>query len=209
MSVVRPQARSLRTGPEPGSGATPSGFERGLRPASGGRGDGFRCKAFATPATWPGPWVGRRLRNREQGRAGMAARGHGGSQPAVIVRVLTAQVPPGRVGQFNVSMRRQLAILRDQPGLVYVKLARRLESGGGEEVVLFEEWRDPDSVYAWAGDDLSRPRLLPAAFDAASEIMVTHYEALDIGLEDDPADASRATGAAEGSPGAGSRRPGA
>lgn len=103
----------------------------------------------------------------------------------MIVRVLTAQVAPGRVGQFNVSMRRQLAILRDQPGLVYVKLARRLERGGGEEVVLFEEWRDPDSVYAWAGDDLSRPRLLPAAFEAASEITVTHYEALDIGLEDD------------------------
>ena len=103
----------------------------------------------------------------------------------MIVRVLNARVRPGRVGQFNVAMRRQLAILRDQPGLVYVKLARRLEAGGGEEVVLFEEWRDPDSVYAWAGEDLSRPRLLPAAFDAAEEITVTHYEALDIDLDDD------------------------
>ncbi len=103
----------------------------------------------------------------------------------MIVRVLTAQVPPGRVGQFNVAMRRQLAIIKDQPGLVYVKLARRLDSGGGEVVVLFEEWRDPDSVYAWAGEDLSKPRLLPAALDAAEEITVTHYEALDVGLEDD------------------------
>lgn len=104
----------------------------------------------------------------------------------VIVRVLTARVRPGRVGQFNVAMRRQLAILRDQPGLVYVKLARRLDSDGGEEVLLFEEWRDPDSVYTWAGEDLSRPRLLPAAQEAAEEVSVAHYEALDIGLDEDP-----------------------
>ncbi|HYL40856.1 MAG TPA: antibiotic biosynthesis monooxygenase [Candidatus Binatus sp.] len=103
----------------------------------------------------------------------------------MIVRLLTARVPPGRVGQFNVAMRRQLAIMRDQPGLVYVKLARRLEPGGGEVVILFEDWRDPDSVYAWAGDDLARPRLLPAALDAAEEVSVTHYEALDIALDDE------------------------
>ena len=48
-------------------------------------------------------------------------------------------------------MRKLLPIMREQPGLVYLKLARRLEADGGEEVVLFEEWRDPDSVYAWAG----------------------------------------------------------
>jgi heme-degrading monooxygenase HmoA len=103
----------------------------------------------------------------------------------VIVRVLTAQVRPGRVGQFNVAMRRQLAIMREQPGLLYLKLARRLDGLGGEEVVLFEEWQDPDSVYAWAGEDLSRPRLLPAASDAAAEVTVTHYESLDGGLEGD------------------------
>jgi hypothetical protein len=106
------------------------------------------------------------------------------------------------VGQFNVAMRRQLAIMRDQPGLVYVKLARRLEVGGGELVLLFEEWRDPDSVYAWAGDDLSRPRLLPAAADAAAEITVTHYEALDAGLEEDLVGGGSATGG-EGVPGGG------
>jgi heme-degrading monooxygenase HmoA len=102
----------------------------------------------------------------------------------VIVRVLTARVRPGKVGQFNVAMRRQLEIMRDQPGLVFVKLARRLERGGGEEAILFEEWRDPDSVYAWAGEDLSRPRLLPAAHDAAEVVYVTHYESLDVGLDE-------------------------
>ena len=98
----------------------------------------------------------------------------------MIVRVLTAHVRAGRVGQFNAAMRRQLPLMREQPGLVYLKLARRLEADGGEEVVLFEEWRDPDSVYAWVGDDLSKPRLLPAATESADHVIVTHYEALDI-----------------------------
>jgi heme-degrading monooxygenase HmoA len=110
----------------------------------------------------------------------------------VIVRVLTAHVRAARVGQFNAAMRRQLPLMRDQPGLVYLKLARRLEADGGEEVVLFEEWRDPDSVYAWVGNDLSKPRLLKAAIEAADHVTATHYEALDIGIDEvesaDPAD---------------------
>ncbi len=116
----------------------------------------------------------------------------------MIVRVLTARVRPGRVGQFNVAMRRQLAIMRDMPGLMYVKLARRLEADGGEEAVLFEEWQDPDSVYAWAGEDLSRPRLLPAAFDAVEEVTVTHYEALDVGIEEALPDGADPTGETPG-----------
>jgi heme-degrading monooxygenase HmoA len=99
----------------------------------------------------------------------------------VIVRVLTARVKPGRVSQFNSQIRQQLPILRAQPGLVYVKLARRLTSDGGEEVVLFEEWRDPDSVYTWAGADLSRPRLVPGAEDSLLDLQIVHYEALDLG----------------------------
>jgi quinol monooxygenase YgiN len=103
---------------------------------------------------------------------------------SVIVRVLTARVRAPRVGQFNAAMRKLLPVMREQPGLVYLKLARRLEPDGGEEVVLFEEWRDPDSVYAWAGQDLTRPRLLPAAAEAADSVTVAHYEALDIEPED-------------------------
>lgn len=98
----------------------------------------------------------------------------------MIVRVLTARVRPGRVGQFNNAMRQLQEQMRTQPGLVYVKLARRLQADGGEEVVLFEEWRDPDSVYAWAGQDLSQPRLVPGAFEAADSIAVMHYEVLDL-----------------------------
>jgi hypothetical protein len=56
----------------------------------------------------------------------------------LIVRVLRASVEPGRVGHFNALIRQQLPILREQKGLVYVKLARRLEIDGGEEVILFE-----------------------------------------------------------------------
>jgi heme-degrading monooxygenase HmoA len=108
----------------------------------------------------------------------------------LIVRILRARVKAGRVGQFNALVRRQLPILREQPGLVYVKLARRLEADGGEEAILFEEWRDPDSLYAWAGRDISRPRLLAGSDEDLAEVEVIHYESLDVG--DAPADGSGA-----------------
>jgi heme-degrading monooxygenase HmoA len=104
----------------------------------------------------------------------------------LIVRVLTARVKPGRVNQFNAQIRQQQQILRQQPGLVYVKLARRLEPDGSEEVILFEEWRDPQSVYAWAGADLSKPRLLPGSEEELVELTVTHYEALDLTTGEPP-----------------------
>lgn len=115
----------------------------------------------------------------------------------MIIRVLTARVRASRVGQFNAAIREQLPIMREQPGLLYLKLARRLEADRGEEVVLFEEWRDPDSVYAWAGHDLSRPKLLPAAEEAADEVRVTHYEALDTREAEDALES--ATAGADGS----------
>jgi heme-degrading monooxygenase HmoA len=104
----------------------------------------------------------------------------------VIVRVLTARVRAGRVGQFNIAMRQLQDEMRTQPGLVYVKLARRLQADGGEEVVLFEEWRDPDSVYAWAGQDLAHPRLVAGAYELAENVSVMHYEALDLEVGDPP-----------------------
>ena len=98
----------------------------------------------------------------------------------MIIRLLTAHVKPGRVSHFNAVIRTQLPILREQPGLVYVKLARRLEADGGEIVILFEEWRDPDSVYAWAGPNLARPRLPAGAEESLSDLQVLHYESLDV-----------------------------
>jgi heme-degrading monooxygenase HmoA len=110
----------------------------------------------------------------------------------VIVRVLNMRVQPGRVGHFNALMRRHLDELRGQRGLEYVKLARRLEPDGGEEVVLFEEWRDPDSMYGWVGHDLTRPRLPPGSQEVMSSVSVNHYEALDIvGLPEPPVDVER------------------
>ena len=97
----------------------------------------------------------------------------------MIVRVLTARVKPGEANQFNALIRDELRVLRAQPGLVYVKLARRFEPDGGEEVVLFEEWRDTRAVYGWAGPDLSKPRLLPGSEELLAEVRVVHYEALD------------------------------
>jgi hypothetical protein len=97
----------------------------------------------------------------------------------VIVRVLRARIRPGKVGAFNVIFRRQVPLLKEQPGLVYVKLARRLQPDGSEDVVLFEEWLDAASLYAWVGPDLSTPRLVEGSAELIDELVVAHYEALD------------------------------
>ena len=101
------------------------------------------------------------------------------SSAPVIVRVLRARVRAGKVAAFDALFRRQVDLLRAQPGLEYVKLARRLEPGGGEEVVLFEEWRNARSLYAWVGPNLAAPRLVPGARELIDALIVTHYEALD------------------------------
>jgi heme-degrading monooxygenase HmoA len=101
----------------------------------------------------------------------------------MIVRVLTATLKAERAGVFNELMRTQLPILREYPGLRYVKLCRRI-LGGEQEVLLFEEWRDTASLYNWAGPDLDAPRLLPGAEDLVMHLQVAHYEALD--MEADP-----------------------
>jgi antibiotic biosynthesis monooxygenase (ABM) superfamily enzyme len=97
----------------------------------------------------------------------------------MIVRIVTARVSTDRAGSFNALMRAQLPVLREYPGLVYVKLARRIE-GDEEEVLLYEEWRDTASLYGWAGPEVTRPRMMPGAEDLVSDLTITHYEALDI-----------------------------
>jgi quinol monooxygenase YgiN len=102
----------------------------------------------------------------------------------VIVRVLTAKVTYASAGRMHELMRQQLPILHQQDGLVYVKLARRL-LGSSEEVVLFEEWRDASAMYAWTGPDVMKPRLLPGTESLIEDLIITHYEALDV---DPPSD---------------------
>jgi hypothetical protein len=97
----------------------------------------------------------------------------------VIVRVLTATVATENSGRLHELMREQLPLLHEYDGLVYVKLARRL-MGSVEEIILFEEWRDVSAMYAWAGPNLERPRLLPGAEDLITDLRITHFEALDI-----------------------------
>ncbi len=95
---------------------------------------------------------------------------------------------PGRVGAFNALFRTQVPLLQQQPGLVYVKLARRLGPDGGEEAVLFEEWEDAASLYAWVGPNLAEPRLVPGVRELIDEIHVAHYEALDRDIDAGPVD---------------------
>lgn len=102
----------------------------------------------------------------------------------MILRVLTARVPQPNVGEFNELLRAQLNELREQPGLVYGKLARRLDEKGGEEVVLVEEWRTPADLFAWTRGRLNRPRLLPGTEELIEDLVITHYEALDLSPED-------------------------
>ncbi len=98
----------------------------------------------------------------------------------MIVRVLTARVLPKHAAQFNELLRAQLAELREQPGLVYVKLARRFDENGDQEVVLFEEWRTPSDLWTWTRGRLAQPRLLPGTEELIDNLTITHYEALDI-----------------------------
>ena len=100
----------------------------------------------------------------------------------MIVRVLRARVGAAKVGAFNAVFRRQVTLLREQPGLLYVKLARRLQPDGGEEAVLFEEWQNAASLYDWVGPNLLEPRLVAGARELMEDIVVAHYEAL---AEDD------------------------
>jgi heme-degrading monooxygenase HmoA len=102
----------------------------------------------------------------------------------MILRVLNAHVPKPDIAEFNDLLRAQLAELRTQPGLVYAKLARRLDDDGSEEVVLIEEWRTPADLFEWTGGRLTQPRLLPGTEELVGNLTITHYEALDISPED-------------------------
>ena len=102
----------------------------------------------------------------------------------MIVRILTARVPRENVGPFNDLLRAQLTELREQPGLVYAKLARRLNEDHGEEVVLVEEWRTPTDLFDWTRGRLTKPRLLPGTEDLIEDLVISHYEALDLAPDD-------------------------
>jgi antibiotic biosynthesis monooxygenase (ABM) superfamily enzyme len=101
----------------------------------------------------------------------------------MIVRVVTARVRSERAAAFNTKLRQQLPLLREQPGLVYVKLARQVH-GDEEEVLLFEEWRDTASLYGWAGPVIDKPRFLPGTEELVEHVSVEHYEALDVELDE-------------------------
>ncbi len=108
----------------------------------------------------------------------------------MIVRVLTARVRAGKVASFNALFRKQVELLREQPGLEYLRFARRFVADGEEEAVLFEEWEDAASLYAWVGPNLAEPRLVPGVRELVTDLQVAHYEVLATGAEDDAIDVS-------------------
>jgi heme-degrading monooxygenase HmoA len=102
----------------------------------------------------------------------------------MILRVLTARVPNQNIGEFNELLRAQLKELREQPGLVYAKLARRLTDDQTEEVVLVEEWSTTADLFEWTRGRLTAPRLLPGTEELIEDLVIAHYEALDVSPED-------------------------
>jgi len=104
----------------------------------------------------------------------------------MIVRVLTATVRSDRAAAVNAKFRQHLPILREQPGLVYVKLARKV-GPMHEEILLVEEWRDTAALYAWTGPTITNARLLAGIDDLVDDLVVSHYEALDVDLDADAA----------------------
>jgi len=96
----------------------------------------------------------------------------------VIVRLLTARVAGGDAPAVVAALRRTLSEMKRQPGMEYVKLARRLTEDG-EDLVLFEEWATPADLYRWTGGDLRRPRLEAEIAALLHNLVITHYESLD------------------------------
>ena len=94
----------------------------------------------------------------------------------MIVRVLRLTIRPSRVAAFDVLFRRQVAVMRTLPGLSYVTFARRIQADGSEDAVLFEDWNDATSLYAWVGPDLTAPRLLPGVRELVDTLEVAHFE---------------------------------
>jgi hypothetical protein len=102
----------------------------------------------------------------------------------VIVRVFTGRVVGGREGDFNANVRGRLDTIRQQPGNVYVKFARKIE-GDRELVMLITEWRTAADLYAWTGDDVGTPKMVD--LEMLEDWKVEHWEALDMTpLSDSP-----------------------
>jgi hypothetical protein len=98
----------------------------------------------------------------------------------MVVRILTARVGPRHAARFSDLMRAKLAELKLQPGLVYAKLARRIEDDEHARIVLIEEWRTVDDLRRWTGGSLEAFRLPPGAHALVEQLEVIHHEALDL-----------------------------
>ncbi|HUR01922.1 MAG TPA: hypothetical protein VM347_05240 [Nonomuraea sp.] len=96
----------------------------------------------------------------------------------MIVRILAAHVASADAPAVVAVLRETLLEMQRQPGLEYVKLARRLVNEG-EDLILIEEWATPADLYEWTGGDLRRPRLQSDITPLLHNLVITHYESLD------------------------------
>ena len=47
-------------------------------------------------------------------------------------------------------------------------------------MILFQEWRNVESLYAWVGKDLDSPHLFGGDDGHIADFRITHYESLDV-----------------------------
>jgi hypothetical protein len=95
----------------------------------------------------------------------------------VIVRVFTGRVVARKEGDFNANVRARLDQIRQQPGNVYVKFARKIE-GDREVVMLITEWESAAHLYAWTAGEVDTPQMVD--LDMLEDWTVEHWEALDM-----------------------------
>ncbi len=98
----------------------------------------------------------------------------------MIVRIVSAVVPPELTSAVHAHIREEwLPGLRSQPGMVYVKLARRLDQAG-ERLMLITEWRTVADLYRWAGDDIDTRHLAEGHEPLVQHWDIQHFESLDL-----------------------------
>ncbi len=148
---------------------------------------GFREVGRIVHLHWPGVGGHRRRRRRtvtrRPPRRSSPGRDHGCRHRRyirrVIIRVLTATVPERNSAQLHELMRRQLPVAA-RARWARVREARATPdrpAGGGRP---HRGVAGPDGDVSVDRTRMSRPRLLPGAEELITDLLITHYEALDI-----------------------------
>ncbi|MDX1494265.1 MAG: antibiotic biosynthesis monooxygenase [Longimicrobiales bacterium] len=96
----------------------------------------------------------------------------------MIVRTWKGRVKPGKGREYVTFLEKEIfPQISALPGSLGARVLRRVE-GSGEEYLVMSEWRDLESVRAFADDDLGVAVVEPEAQALLAEYdgRVAHYE---------------------------------